>query len=259
MAQPLVSRIGASPVWRAGLASAFILGLAGFAAGVIPQACRSGVVICSANAPQPIPAEVVAPAEAAPVATPSVEPVAEVAETPTAVAAIDTMVKQQPASLTRNDVIAQTFAALDTEFTAPETELTARKVRTVSIGPDGMPIVEGAEQAPTAVAEASVEPVAELEPEPVEVAQAEEPEPVVSEEPGEDASAAAYAPVGDGAAVVGRQGANVRSAPQTRGSTVLFALAAGEEVTVMQSSKGWSKIVDKSGRSGWVWNDLIRR
>ena len=123
MAQPLVSRIGASPLWRAGLASAFILGLAGFAAGVIPQACRSGVVICSANAPQPIPAEVVAPAEAAPVATPSVEPVAEVAETPTAVAAIDTMVKQQPASLTRNDVIAQTFAALDTEFTAPETEI----------------------------------------------------------------------------------------------------------------------------------------
>ena len=51
----------------------------------------------------------------------------------------------------------------------------------------------------------------------------------------------------------------MRSAPQTRGSTVLFALAAGEEVTVMQSSKGWSKIVDKSGRSGWVWNDLIRR
>jgi hypothetical protein len=249
-------------LWRAGLASAFILGLAGFAAGVIPQACRSGVVICSANAPQPIPAEVVAPAEAAPVATPSVEPVAEVAETPTAVAAIDTMVKQQPASLTRNDVIAQTFAALDAEFTAPETELTARKVRTVSIGPDGMPIVEGGgTEEPGAVAEAPAEPVAEPEPEPapVEVAQAEEPEPVVSEEPGEDASAAAYAPVGDGAAVVGRQGANVRSAPQTRGSTVLFALAAGEEVTVMQSSKGWSKIVDKSGRSGWVWNDLIRR
>ena len=59
--------------------------------------------------------------------------------------------------------------------------------------------------------------------------------------------------------MVGRQGANVRSAPQTKGSSVLFALAAGEEVTVMQSSKGWSKVVDKSGRSGWVWNELLRR
>jgi hypothetical protein len=220
------------------------------------------VVSCSANAPQPIAADIVAPAaDAAPVAAPSIEPVAEVAESPTAVAALDTMVKQQPASLTRNDVIAQTFAALDAEFTAPETELTARKVRTVSIGPDGMPIVEGgAEPAPTAVAEASTEPVAEPEPEPepVQVAEAE-PEPAVAEEPDDDASAAAYAPVGDGAGVIGRQGANVRSAPQTRGSTVLFALASGEEVTVMQSSKGWSKIVDKSGRSGWVWNELIRR
>jgi hypothetical protein len=249
-------------VWRAGLASAFILGLAGFAAGVIPQACRSGVVICSANAPAAaVPAEVVAPAET-PVAVPSIEPAAAVAEAaPAPVPLVDpAMLKQQPASLTRNDVIAQTFAALDPEFTAPETELTARKVRTVTIGPDGMPVIEGAQ--PAAVAEAPApEPVAEPEPAPVEVAQADEPEPAASAEPAddEDAAAVAYAPVGDGAAVVGRQGANVRSAPQTRGSTVLFALASGEEVTVMQSSKGWSKVVDKSGRSGWVWNELLRR
>jgi len=62
-----------------------------------------------------------------------------------------------------------------------------------------------------------------------------------------------------GDAVIGRQGANVRSAPQTRGSSVLFALAPGEDVTVTQTSKGWSKVVDSSGRSGWVWNDLLRR
>jgi len=265
LAQPLVSRIGASPVWRAGLASAFILGLAGFAAGVIPQACRSGVVICSANAPQPAPVDVVLPAEtAAPAATPPVEAVAEVAKVPDAVAAIDMMIKQQPASLTRNDLIAQTFAALDPEFTAPTGELTARKVRTVTIGPDGMPVIEGAPPAATetpAPIELAAEdaPVAEEAPEPVQVAEA--PEPVVAEEPvgDADATATAYAPVGDGAAVVGRQGANVRSAPQTRGSTVLFALAAGEEITVMETSKGWSKVVDERGRSGWVWNDLIRR
>jgi hypothetical protein len=266
LAQPLVSRIGASPVWRAGLASAFILGLAGFAAGVIPQACRSGVVICSANAPKPIPAEIVLPAETTePAATPSIEPVAEVVAAPTAVAAIDTMIKQQPASLTRNDLIAQTFAALDPEFTAPSGELTARKVRTVSIGPDGMPVIEGAQ--PAAEVPAPVElvaeepPVAEEEPAPVQMAEAEEREPVVSEKPAgeEDTTAAAYAPVRGGDAVIGRQGANVRSAPQTRGSSVLFALAPGEDVTVTQTAKGWSKVVDKSGRSGWVWNDLLRR
>jgi len=267
LAQPLVSRIGASPVWRAGLASAFILGLAGFAAGVIPQACRSGVVICSANAPQPLPAEVVLPAETAAPATPSVEAVADVADAPTAVTAIDSMIKQQPASLTRNDLIAQTFAALDPEFTAPTGELTARKVRTVTIGPDGMPVIEGTQPAAEAPAPLELvtedEPVAEDAPSPVQVAESLEPEsePVVADEPAEedDTTAAAYAPVQGGDAVIGRQGANVRSAPQTRGSSVLFALAPGEDVTVTQTSKGWSKVVDSSGRSGWVWNDLLRR
>ena len=50
MGLPSVSRIGASPLWRAGLAIVFILGLAGFAAGVIPQACRSGAVDCDGSA-----------------------------------------------------------------------------------------------------------------------------------------------------------------------------------------------------------------
>jgi hypothetical protein len=267
LAQPLVSRIGASPVWRAGLASVFILGLAGFAAGVIPQACRSGVVICTASAPDPIAADIVPPAETgASALTPSIEPVADVAEAPAAVTAIDTMIRQQPASLTRNDLIAQTFAALDPEFTAPTGELTARKVRTVSIGPDGMPVIEGAEPADASTPVELVaedEPVAEEAPAPIQVAEAEEPQPeaVVAEEPTdeEDATAAAYAPVRGGDAVIGRQGANVRSAPQTRGSSVLFALAPGEDVTVTETSKGWSKVVDKSGRSGWVWNELIRR
>ena len=118
MAQPLVSRIGASPLWRAGLASAFILGLAGFAAGVIPQACRSGFVICQANVPG---GEILAPLEGTLVPAPeaSAELVAEIEPAPveratTAVAAIDNaMLAQQPAALTKNDLIAQTFAALD--------------------------------------------------------------------------------------------------------------------------------------------------
>jgi hypothetical protein len=254
----LVSRIGASPLWRAGLASAFILGLAGFAAGVIPQACRNGVVVCQANAPGS--AEALAPVEAPEAAEPSIESVAtaEPAAAP-APAAMDTaMLAQQPASLTRNDLIAQTFAALDVPLTTVTGELTARKVRTVTIGPDGMPVLDApapaaAEPAPVAVAEAEI-----VEPEP-------EPAPVVVEEPSvapsaeEEPTASAYAPVRGGTAIVGRQGANVRSLPQTRGSEVLYALASGEEVTVVETQKGWSKVVDSNGRSGWVWGELLRR
>lgn len=264
MAQSLVSRIGASPLWRAGLASAFILGLAGFAAGVIPQACRSSFVICQPDAPlagadvlAPL-GEPVAPAvtEVAAVEVASAEP------TRTAVAATDTaMQAQQPATLTRNDLIAQTFEALDVELVAAPTELTARTVRTVEIGPDGMPVASSAQIQVAEAAPPAPEPVAEA---PVavelEVAEAPEPEPEpVSEEPSAEPTARAYAPVQGGDAVVGRQGANVRSKPVTRGSDVLFALASGEEVTVTETSKGWSKVVDSRGRSGWIWNELLRR
>ena len=64
MGLPSVSRIGASPLWRAGLAIVFILGLAGFAAGVIPQACRSGAVVCDGSAGLDL--EPVTPVDAAP-------------------------------------------------------------------------------------------------------------------------------------------------------------------------------------------------
>ena len=103
------------------------------------------------------------------------------------------------------------------------------------------------------------ESVAVLEAEPAPVI-SEEPvteEPVVEQE--EEPAASAYAPVRGGSAVVGRQGANVRTLPKTGGSQVLFALAAGEEVTVMETTKGWLKVVDSRGRSGWVWSELVRR
>ncbi|MEO7223515.1 MAG: hypothetical protein ABIY37_13685, partial [Devosia sp.] len=221
MAQPLVSRIGASPLWRAGLASAFILGLAGFAAGVIPQACRSGFVICQAQALAPLDGTILPEPKPAGEQLAVVE-VMPVAQTTEAVAAIDTaMLAQQPAALTKNDLIAQTFAALDVEMVSTPGELTARKVRTVSIGPDGMPVLE---PAPTQVAQTSLEqaPVAvELEVAEAEVPDVSEPlteAPVAEEEP----TASAYAPVRGGNAVIGRQGANVRSAPQTRASDVMF-------------------------------------
>ena len=268
MAQSLVSRIGASPVWRAGLASAFILGLAGFAAGVMPQACRNGFVICqtdtgpTADALAPV-VETQAVAEPSAEVVAALEPQAEPATNVTAVGAIDlAMVKREPASLTRNDLIAQTFAALDMGLTTNTGELTSRKVRTVSIGPDGMPVIEAAQPEAAPV-------VAQAEAAPVEVAEAEVSEPVVApEEPAaedepaaeeEPASAVAYAPVRGGTAVVGAQGGNVRSLPKTRGSDVLFALAPGSDVTVVEMQKGWAKVVDESGRSGWIWDELLTR
>lgn len=266
MSQPLVSRIGASPLWRAGLASVFILGVAGAAGVVIPQACRAGMVICPANAPQPDVA--LLPAE--PAATPSIEEVAviepEMALEPVAAApAADNVLARQPASLTKNDLIARTFAALDTELTLTTSgELTARKVKTVQIGPDGLPLTA----APAAESPAPLV-AAQQEPAPIVVAEVQEPEPVsaaaeaapATEAAGEEESpaASAYAPVNRGVATVGRQGANVRSNPSTRGSDVLFSLASGEEVTVTQTSKGWSKVVDDRGRSGWIWGELLRR
>ncbi len=267
MSQPLVSRIGASPVWRAGLASAFILGLAGFAAGVVPQACKNAFVICPQNAPQTdtalvLPAE---PVSSEPAAV-EVAEVRDVIATPTPVApAADSIQARQPASLTKNDLIARTFAALDTELTLTQSnELTSRKVRTVQIGPDGLPVAPAADTAaqpaPAMVAEAEVpaETPVVSEPEPVSAAAEAAPD---TEAAGteEEPTASAYAPVRGGVATVGRQGANVRSSPSTRSSDVLFSLASGEEVTITESSKGWHKVVDDSGRSGWVWGELLRR
>lgn len=261
MAQSLVSRIGDSPLWRAGLASAFILGLAGFAAGVIPQACRNSFVICQAEALAPLEIE---PAEAAPAETPQAAtpaPQLTAMAEPAATAPLETtLVNRDPASITQNDLIAQTFDALDIGLNTAAGELTARKVRTVEIGPDGMPVVTGG-ATETQVADASS---AEPEPAPVQVAEAEVSAAAASSEEraaaeADEPTASAYAPVRGNAAVVGRQGANVRSLPQTRGSEVLFALASGSDVTIVETQKGWAKVVDDRGRSGWIWDDLLNR
>ena len=261
MAQSLVSRIGGSPLWRAGLASAFILGLAGFAAGVIPQACRNSFVICHIEALAPLdiePAEA-APSEPAPAASgTALTATAEMARTAPALAA--SLASREPASISRNDLIAQTFAALDVELSTGPGELTARKVRTVEIGADGTPIVVDGDGESQIADTSSAMP----EPTPVRVAEAEisapaasSAEPVAEEN---EPRASAYAPVRGGAvAVVGRQGANVRSLPQTRGSDVLFVLAGGAEVTIVETQKGWAKVVDDRGRSGWIWDDLLNR
>ena len=293
MGLPSVSRIGASPLWRAGLAIVFILGLAGFAAGVIPQACRSGAVDCDGSAALDSP---LVPVEVAPggealtadaddgLGGPSPASQGEApsplrgegTEAPVQVASATPVANREPAALTSNDLIAATFDMLETGLVTTPGELSSRKVKTVTVGADGQPVGEGvsttAEVAPLAPeepAEVAAAPVSEEEPveePPATTSEVEQPSsaPVqVAEVPDEveveDVGATAYAPVAQGNAVVKGSGVNVRSNPRKGENEVLFTLAGGEEVTVVEMSKGWAKIVDSRGRSGWAYGDYLRR
>lgn len=291
VAHHLVSRIGASPLWRAGLASVFILGLAGVAAGVIPEACRTGVFACGVSSDAP-PALELADAAAASgdvsssaAPAPSVAPVTQssavAAETTSVPPAAPTLVAvHEPASITGNDLIAATFSALDFGLVTPTGELNARKVKTVSIGADGQPLGETsvAEVAPLVPQESSSAAAADSSsPGGSEASSSEEPSSEPSSEPvvessssarvevasaelsSEDVGAVGYAPTKGGTALVTGKGANVRSKPQKGGSEVLFALAGGAEVTVVEMRKGWAKVVDERGRSGWIYGDYLRR
>jgi hypothetical protein len=144
-------------------------------------------------------------------------------------------------------------------------------VKTLSVGADGQPVGDApravAETAPLAPEEqADVAAPAQEEPaeEPSAVVEQPSSEPVqvaeASAEPSsEDVGRTAYAPVRDGVAVVKGKGVNVRSAPRKGANEVLFTLAGGEEVTVVEMSKGWAKVVDSRGRSGWIYGEGLRR
>lgn len=56
---------------------------------------------------------------------------------------------------------------------------------------------------------------------------------------------------------VGGKGVTVRSGPSTSNGR-LFALASGQKVTVMGKKRGWLRIVDERGRSGWAYSSYFR-
>lgn len=58
--------------------------------------------------------------------------------------------------------------------------------------------------------------------------------------------------------IVGGAGVNVRSGPSSSRGKV-FALTAGQKVTVTETEKGWLHIVDSKGRRGWVYSKLMRQ
>lgn len=270
MARSMLSRIGASPLGRAGLATVSILALAGLVQFGLPMACNAGAAFCKGESAL-AEAEPIAVAEASDdVPTSSAAASAEVTE----IADATEMAELQQAVLPgTNDLIAQTFSMLDVELTSPQPgELSSRSVRTVAINADGTPVSAQTHPPAPLVAEIDVVPLSASE-EPsssAETAAAEEPAAEVAvaaaevstapaEPEPERTSSLAYAPASGDVATVTGKGANVRSTPAVGGSEVLFALPGGEEVTIVQMSKGWAKIVDSRSRSGWIYGQYLDR
>jgi uncharacterized protein YgiM (DUF1202 family) len=80
-------------------------------------------------------------------------------------------------------------------------------------------------------------------------------EPVAEPEPAPEPAPAPKKAKSD-TRTVGGQGVNVRSGPgKSKGK--LFALAGGEEVTVLDNEKGWLKVKDDQGRTGWIYKDYL--
>jgi hypothetical protein len=82
-----------------------------------------------------------------------------------------------------------------------------------------------------------------------------------SEAPAEQPAApaeesASSTPEGSDKRIVGGAGVNVRSGPG-KANSKLFALAAGQEVTVTGNQRGWLSVVDAEGRSGWIYKDYL--
>ncbi|RYE07207.1 MAG: SH3 domain-containing protein [Hyphomicrobiales bacterium] len=272
MALNIVSRIGASPLGRAGVAIFSILALAGVVQFGLPLLCSAGALCAGEVETIELAgldeAQLALNAALSDVgATSSHVPddskaeVAKLVQSPVPVASAgpaQVALAATPATLSYDNLIAKTFAVLDLGLTAPPGELTSRTVKTVTINADGTPM--NASEAPPPLVAASEPPAAEpaSSEEPaadVQVAEASN-APVVEDEP---QSSLAYAPAsGDVASVTGK-GANVRSLPRRGGSEVLFALRGGEDVTIVQMSGGWAKIVDKQGRSGWIYGEYLNR
>ena len=106
-----------------------------------------------------------------------------------------------------------------------------------------------------AEAERKLAEVAKSQPEPEPEPKAAEPEPAKPEPAKAQAAKAETAAAGDIRTVVG-SGVNVRSGPGKSNGRA-FGLAGGEKVTVGENQRGWLKITDDQGRTGWVYKDYL--
>ena len=280
----MVSKVGNSLLLRSGVVIVAILAVTGFATGIIPVRCLVGKA-CAPDAQVAAPAEIDV-AATAPVSAEASQPAASAvtsSEASSAVAPtiVADLVPPKP-TLTRNDVIASTFALLPAELQKPvldagsarpksltaassapaSGDLKTRKVRTVTVRADGTPLLpddmvaqayantspSSAELSPAIAAvtriSAGEEPVSSAEP------------PAADPAPAKAAvKTASTGPTGKTGTIAG-SGSNVRAAPGKSGK-VLFVLGAGEVVKLGENSKGWIKVTDDQGRSGWVYKTFI--
>lgn len=248
MAHTLLARLKDNLLLRASVATVAAFVVLGVASGALPVMCLAGAAACNTNADSApaVPATLTATDPA-----PASEPAAEVAA----------IAEPVGPTLTRNDVIAATFALLEVPLTAPAALAPAtRKVRTTAIH---LPATKPAPLTPAAPATRAVERVADASD---EVPDAEplaltEPTsaPETAAEVATELSTEPPAPAHSQSAVVRGKGANVRSSPTKGTGNVLFALTGGATVTIAESQRGWLKITDDRGRSGWVYGEYLLR
>jgi hypothetical protein len=300
LANPIINFEGSS-LLRAGALGVVILAVLGVATGALPLRCMvSGS--CGAQKAAVNPAAVqsqLAPVSTQPLAAPQVAIVAPPQAAPA-----------QPASpsLTANNVLAATFGQLNPQIqtpaltaqpsapaqqvatAAPEAtapgELKTVKVKTISIKPDGTPILpqpaaenkvraitvnpDGSPvtQQPAAgndavVAQGYAEepaqaPAARAAEEITQVANVEAGAPTPAPRPAQTAPRPAASSASSSMVIAG-SGANVRAKPSKGGNKVLFVLAGGEKVKVGDRQRGWVKVTDDQGRSGWVYEDYLTK
>jgi hypothetical protein len=252
LGQKILAALRDNLLLRASVATVAGIVLLGVASGALPIGCFVRLAACEAS---PLTAD-----ETAPIIVPNGKGVS-------GGVAVKTVAEIAPPTLTRNDVVAATFEMLDFELSPPpasEGELKTRVVTTVAIGPDGQP--EGLATPAPAVAPLVPEELA-LSATPAPMA------PVVGTIAAAGTPTAATehstavatelaveppAPTGQPEFVVKGSGANVHTGP-AKASKVLFALNPGVTVILNDEERGWMKVTDEDGRTGWVWEELLVR
>jgi len=273
MALAFFSDLSRNLLMRTLVATAAVFLFLGFATGALPVRCLTqGLTSCGAVPSVPGPKD----AATAPLrfAAPAAAVVKVAAAEPTA------------PTLTDNEVVSATFATLQpalqalppvsTSFkstaAADDSPLATRTVKTVSIHADGTPATADVPETPaTQIAMASVPAVAPLvapaaNDDAAAAIDAAAPSPVIAKPQAteklalvEEPAPAPVKPKKTSSAkymVVTGQGANVHSSAGSS-SKVVFALAGGNKVTVLDSNRGWIHITDAKGRSGWMYKDYL--
>jgi hypothetical protein len=270
MSLAFFSDLSRNLLMRTLIATAAVFLFLGFATGALPVRCLTqGLTSCGAVPSVPVPkGDTAAPIRFAPLPAATVKVAATEPAAPT---------------LTDNEVVSATFATLQPALQAlppaastfrstaavDDTPLATRTVKTVSIHADGTPATVSVSEPPaTEVATASLPSVAPLvapaSDDAAAAIDAAAPSPVTAKPQAAQKLALVEEPVAPKPkktsaskfSVVSGQGANVHASAGSS-SKVVFALAGGTKVTVLETSHGWIHITDPKGRGGWMYKQYL--